>query len=122
MQRTKCLYRHQPFTDLENSIYHMQPDMGTKPKLCLDHGAEGEAKALPFLNHKAEAESEAQVFGSYYKGPCFTLFTEIQANCSGQNGLKVKTVDIFSFWDHKGKVEDLTFLDHEAEAFVKSRS
>ena len=36
----------------------------------------------------------------------------------------VKTVDIFSFWDHKGKVEDLTFSDHEAEAeaFVKSRS
>ncbi len=54
------------------------------------------------------------------------IFIEIQANCAGQNGLKVKTVDIFSFWDHKGKVEDLTFSDHEAEAeaeaFVKSRS
>ena len=47
----------------------------------------------------------------------YLIFTEIQANCSGQNGLKGKTVDIFSFWDHKGKVEDLTFLDHKAEAF-----
>ncbi len=56
------------------------------------------------------------------------IFTKIQANGAGQNGLEVKTVDIFNFWDHKGKVEDLTFLDpkpkpkpkllwsHEAEA------
>ena len=73
------------------------PDMGTKPEVTkpkLDHEAEAkafafrnhEAEALPFLNHEAEAKSKATLYLLKY-----------MANCAGQNGLKVKIVDIFSF-------------------------
>ena len=83
-----------------------------KPKLCL---------------FKSWSRSRIWSPGVWWllKRPLFHLihliFTKIQANCSGQDGLKVKTVDIFSFWDHKGKNEDLASLDHEDEA-VQSQS
>ncbi len=98
-----------------------------KPKLWPDHEAEAEAEAeaLPFLIMKPKPNLKPRCLAAIKRLLFYLIhliFTEIQATCAGQNGLKVKTVDIFSFRDHKGKVENLSFSDHEAEAFVKTRS
>ncbi len=57
--------------------------LGSYEKLWKDHATETEAEAVTFWDHEAEveplpflnreAEAEAQVLGSYYKGPCFTI-------------------------------------------------